>query len=224
MTTCVAATQSNQFSNTEFTGLKCAPNAGGWFAVMVKNPGAGTYNISLNYMEAPSSTSACEVYAMRADVVMGQSVTQSDGTFTVDEEYLSKKIKNAMIYSSADGLGKLIADAMSTASKLGTVNMYSADENTNYLMKSADLSDSKLTFGASGDMILVFKAAASASDTVSNANMLISGLSLTKSTSEPEQPDDPAQTGETAPVMALGVLMIISLAAVCVASKKHTCC
>jgi hypothetical protein len=77
-------------------------------------------------------------------------------------------------------------------------------------------------------MIIVFKNTEKENASSTYARQLLFGISMTKAAPDGgetpdggEQPDGPAQTGETAPIMAMGLLMVISLAAVCVVAKKR---
>ena len=207
-------------------------NAGadGWSAFFVRNPGNGSYNVSFDYYKTPATANAMDVYAMPASVVT--NVITDDRGAAYFLSHATVKATDAFGETSTFGDPIEAAIANGTAVKLGSSKdmTVTADASTSAKTTVA-LTDNKLTFANGEDMIIVFKNTEKENASSTYARQLLFGISMTKASAggeqpggeQPggEQPDGPAQTGETAPIMAMGLLMVISLAAVCVVAKKR---
>jgi hypothetical protein len=212
-----------------------------WAALLVRNPGNGSYDMSFDFYKTPQTANAVDVYAMPASVVTNL-ITDERGV----EFFLSNAtVSTATYMGESTSFGGAIKTAMDngTAVKLGSVkDMTETGETPTGAKTTAELKDNKLTFANGEDMIIVFKTTEGDATDANKDRQLIYSISMTKAAPDGgeqpggeqpggeqpggeqpggEQPDGPAQTGEPALVMLMSFVALISLAAVCVVAKKR---
>ena len=225
---CAESTLSGSYPAFK-NGFQIYTGTDSWAALLVRNPGNGSYDMSFDFYKTPQTANAVDVYAMPASVVTN---------LITDERGVAFFLSNATV-STGDYMGEstsfggAIKTAMDngTAVKLGSVtDMTETGEASASAKVTANLTDNKLTFANGEDMIIVFKTMEKDAKDSGKDRQLIYSITMTKAASggqQPggnQQPGGPSQTGESATVMVFGVLMIISLGAVCFLSKKRYAC